>query len=140
MGLVTDAAGASFASVGNVHVMQVAFAIAKLGIDGCFGEAEQIFFVTGKAGAVDALLVWGIELGGIVPPQHPEVIRTMRVMACRTFSLFDRAMEIFFTIQILFDVSQRRSTQVILVVATQAGGQLIERQETLVPGIVGRVA
>lgn len=55
------------------------------------------------------------------------------------FALFDRSVEIFFPLKILFDVAQRWSAEIVFVVAVQAGGHFIKRQEPLVSGIVGRV-
>jgi len=61
-------------------------------------------------------------------------------MAGRALALFYRPMKKFLPIKIFFDIAQWWSTQVVFIVAVQAGGHFIERQEPLVFGIVRRVA
>jgi len=139
VGLMADAAGTSLAGVDHMYVMQVAFAVAELGVNGRFSEPEQIFFVTGKTESISAFLVGGIDVGGIAAPEHTEVVRTVRVMACLAFTHLDGTMKIFFSGKLLFDVSQAGIAHVVLVVAAQAGGNLVKRQKPLVLGIVGRV-
>ena len=74
MRFMTDAAGATFAIVDHVHVVEILVAVAETGIHGGIGEAQKILFMTVETGSIDAFLVGGINVGGITSPQHPEVI------------------------------------------------------------------
>lgn len=137
---MADAAGTSLAGIDNMYVMQVAFSVAELGVNCSFGETEQVFFVTGKAEAINTLLVWGVDVGRIVSPEHSEVVRTVRVVASLAFAHLNGTMEIFFPGQFLFDVSQWGIAHVVLIVARQACGNLVEGEKPLVLRIVGRMA
>ena len=53
---------------------------------------------------------------------------------------FYRPVQKFLLFKIFFNVAQRGGTQIVFVVAAQAGSHFVERQEPLVVGIVGRVA
>jgi hypothetical protein len=60
-------------------------------------------------------------------------------MACGTFTFFYRAMKKFLPLKILFDIAQWWCAQIVFVVAEQTCRHFIERQQSLVCGIVGRV-
>lgn len=123
-----------------MHVVEVLVAVAEAGINRGIGEPEEVLFMTVQASPIDSFLVRSIDVSGIASPEHPEVIRPVRVMACLAISRFDRAMEMFFSGEFLFDVSQRRSAQIVLVVAAQTSGHLVERKQALFLRIVSRVA
>ena len=61
-------------------------------------------------------------------------------MATLALALLDGTMEMFFIGKFFFDVSQGGATQIVLVVAAQARRHLVEGKESLVLGIVCRVA
>ena len=96
--------------------------------------------MAGKARTIYAFTVRDVNLRRIASAEHAEIIRTVRVMAGCALPLFNRSMKIFLSVKIFFDIAQGGSTQIVFVVAVQAGGHFVERQESLVFGIVGRVA
>lgn len=86
MWFVADAACASFAIVDHMHRVEVATAVAEAGIKSGIGKAEEVLFMTAQACPIDAFLVGGVDACRIAPPEHPEVIRTVRVMASLAFT------------------------------------------------------
>lgn len=137
---VADAAGATFATVDDVHVVEIPVAVAEPCIKSGFCEAEEAFVMASQTHPVDPFLIGYVEICGIASPEHPEVVRAMRVMACLAFALLDRAMEKFFPGKLFFDVPQGGIAKIVLIVATQTCCHFGKRQEPFVLGIVGRVA
>ena len=140
MSLVTDATGTALAIIYDMNVMEIALAIPKFSIDRRFGKPEQILIVAGKACTIHAFSVWDVDRGRIVPSEHTEIIRAVWVMAGNAFAFFYRPMQIFFLFKVFFNVSQRRGTQVVLVMAAKACCHLVKRQQSFVCRIVSRVA
>lgn len=137
---MADTAGASFAIIDYMHVVEVPVAVAETGVNRRVGETEEVLFVTAQTCPIDSFFVGGVNIGGIASHEHPKIIRTVRVMARLAFSGFDGAMEMFFPGKFLFDVSQAGIAQIVLAVAEQASGHLVEGEEAFVLRIVGRVA
>jgi len=89
---MADAAGASFAVVDHMNVMEILAAVAEAGVNCGIGKSEEVFFMATQAGSINPFLVRRINLGGIASMEHPEVIGTMWVMASFAFSHPDRTM------------------------------------------------
>ena len=129
----------TFAIVDDVHVVQVPVAVAEAGIQSSIGEPEKVLFMTAQASPVDPVLVGGVDFSGIVSPEHTEVIRTVRIMACLAFTLIYWSMKKFFPGEIPFNISQGGGTKPVLTVAAQACGHFVKGKKCLVLGIVCRV-
>lgn len=126
---VTDAAGAPFATIYYMYIMEIPVAVAETGIKGCIGIAEEVLLMASEAQAICAFFVGGIDFGGVTSPKHAKIIRTVRVVAGFTFTRSNRPMEIFFSFKLFFDVTQWGSPGIVLVVTPETGCHLIRGEE-----------
>jgi hypothetical protein len=134
---MADTTAAAFAAVDHMDIVKVSLAIAKFCVNSRFGKTEQIFLVAAKTGIIDAFLIGDVDFGWITPPQHTEIVRAMRIMADGALAIFYRAMKEFFSVKIFFDITQRRSAEIVGAMTAEACFYFIERQEPLVFRVVG---
>ncbi len=136
---MTDAAGAAFALVGYMHIVEVPAAVTEGSINGGLSKGEEILVMTSQACTVKPFFVGCVQVGRITPPEHTEVVGTMGVVTALAFTLINRSVQIFFPGKISFDISQSRSTHVILIVAAKTDSFFVSRQKPFALRIVSRV-
>ncbi len=139
MMVMAETAGPPFAVIGYMNEMEVLVAVPKIGVNGGLREFQQLRVVALQAEIVGAFLIREIHSLGIRAGQHPEVIRTVRVMAGSAGAVGKGTMEVLLVLQLCLDIFQRRSSEIVSTVTAEAQTLFPGREKSLGLGEMGGV-